>query len=370
MSHKKHSKLAKILGGQYGRNEVGIMGAPCGEIKNIVALLIPLLKDKWTISYIDAEHSTKKEDGWSALNYGAKSEYIDKISFKRTDTLQSSPDFNDTDLTLINSNHYLAEAQIAFIHPQKDLSAKLDKLNNVVLIILEDSVEEVPSFLKFFLEDKNIPVVKANALKDIASFVDNWLKARIPTLYGLVLAGGKSTRMQKDKAMLNYHGKPQQEYTIDLLKGICDKVYLSCRDQAQVSATPYDGIADTFIGLGPFGGILSAFMYEPNVAWLVVAIDLPYLDIKTINILADCRNPSKIATTFIDPKNEFPEPLVTIWEPRAYPRMLDFLSRGYSCPRKVLINSDVEIITNRDALAFTNVNTPEEMDEVLKKLHE
>lgn len=368
MAHQKHAKLVRPQGGQFGRNELGIMGAPCGEIKELSAKLIGKL-NQWTISYVDADHNAKEEEGWTALKHGAKAELIDKINFKRTDTLQEEADFRHSDLVLINGNHFKAETQIAFVHPKKDLEKKLEKLTNVMLVLLEESILEVPGFLKQHLEGKEVPVLHASQVDEIASFINNWLNERKPKLYGLVLAGGKSTRMKRDKAQLNYHGKPQQEHMFELLEGVCDKVFLSCRDEAQSAEAPHNCILDTFIGLGPYGGILSAFMHEPNVAWLVVAVDLPLLDETTLNNLVEHRNPSKLATCFIDPKNEFPEPLISIWEPRAYPRMLDFLSRGYSCPRKVLINSDAEVITDRDARALTNINTPEELEQVLKELH-
>ncbi len=63
----------------------------------------------------------------------------------------------------------------------------------------------------------------------------------------------------------------------------------------------------------------------------------------------------------------FPDPLITLWEPRAYPVMLEFLGLGYSCPRKVLINSDVEIV-HGDQEWLTNVNTTEQLDLVKSKL--
>ena len=57
------------------------------------------------------------------------------------------------------------------------------------------------------------------------------------------------------------------------------------------------------------------------------------------------------------------EPLVTIWEPKSYPILLSYLAQGYSCPRKVLINSEVEIVEVADEL-ICNVNTPEEFEQV------
>ena len=58
---------------------------------------------------------------------------------------------------------------------------------------------------------------------------------------------------------------------------------------------------------------------------------------------------------------------MTIWEPRAYPVMLEFLAQGISCPRKVLINSDVKLVETDDVYIY-NVNTPEEYDSIRKDL--
>ncbi len=366
MLHQKHTKLQKPAGGKFGRNELGIMGAPCGEIKALSAKLINSLKARWNIGYIDADHNAPEKEGWSALHYGAVAEFVDKISFKRSDSLHTEPDFRHVDLTLINGNHYKAATQIAFVHPKKDLAKKQEKLTNVAMVILEDSIEAVPDYLVAHINNTEVPVYKASEIEKITQFIDGWLRNRIPKLYGLVLAGGKSTRMNSDKSKLEYHNKPQHKHAIELLENVCEKVFVSSRDETQSADFEVASIADKFIGLGPYGGILSAFMEEPNVAWLVIAVDLPFLDETTIGNLVEHRNPSKLATCFIDPQNEFPEPLISIWEPRAYLRMLDFLSKGYSCPRKVLINSNVEVLTERNVQALTNVNTPEEFNDAVK----
>jgi len=131
--------------------------------------------------------------------------------------------------------------------------------------------------------------------------------------------------------------------------------------------TETEVIEDVFLGLGPFGAICSAFQHDPNVAWLVLATDLPYVDESLIRKLLESRDPSKVATAVKGTKKEFPEPLVTIWEPKAYPVMLQFLTQGISCPRKVLINSDVKLVETDDAYIY-NVNTPEELASVKKNL--
>ena len=131
----------------------------------------------------------------------------------------------------------------------------------------------------------------------------------------------------------------------------------------------YKLLPDTFAGLGPYGGILSAFRERPDNAWLVVACDLPLLSRKTLSHLIENRKIATIATTFQSPVDEFPEPLITIWEPKSYPVLLSFLSQGYSCPRKVLINSDTTVLTAPHPEELTNVNTPEDIEKVKSILH-
>ena len=80
------------------------------------------------------------------------------------------------------------------------------------------------------------------------------------------------------------------------------------------------------------------------------------------------RNPSKVATAIKGKNKEFVEPLIAIYEPKAYPILLQYLAQGYSCPRKMLINSDVEIIEIDDDF-IRNINTPEEFELAKKELN-
>ncbi|NJN80809.1 MAG: NTP transferase domain-containing protein, partial [Anaerolineales bacterium] len=130
-------------------------------------------------------------------------------------------------------------------------------------------------------------------------------------------------------------------------------------------------IIDTFLELGPYGAILSAFREDPNAAWLVLACDLPLLDVETLQFLIENRNASLTATSFKSPESKegFPEPLIAIWEPRAYPTLLQFLAQGISCPRKVLINSEIELLIPPSEAALTNINTLAERKALLTQLH-
>lgn len=191
-------------------------------------------------------------------------------------------------------------------------------------------------------------------------------------LYGLVLAGGKSTRMGYDKSAIQWHGKEQRYYMADMLATHCEKVYISCKpEQKKDIAAGYNTLPDSVEGAGPLIAILSAFKAIPHVAWLVIACDLPLMDTTTLQYLIQNRNTAAYATTFKSPFDGLPEPLITIWEPSAYDMLLAHKADGFSCPRKALIRNEhnITIITPPDPSKLMNANTPEDAGEVRKILN-
>ncbi|WP_294333085.1 NTP transferase domain-containing protein [uncultured Chryseobacterium sp.] len=186
---------------------------------------------------------------------------------------------------------------------------------------------------------------------------------------GLVLAGGKSSRMGTAKEKIRWHGKEQQYAMADLLAPFCDKVYISCRpDQLEKVDAGYKALADVFVDMGPVGGILSAFHYRKDTAWLVVACDLPLLDEKAVELLIRSRNPEKMATVYESPVDGGPEPLVALWEPQSFPFLVDFLETGSRSPRKLMTDNDIRLVRPEDPQVLRNVNTPEELAEVRRMI--
>jgi len=270
-----------------------------------------------------------------------------------------------------NGNHHPAAAQVAIITEKKraSLLKRMSQLTNLQMILI-DGVSDVFDFVKEAYPNwQQIPTFKLSETSKIITFFEEALHKAEPKLNGLVLAGGKSTRMGHDKSAINWHGKEQQYHIADSLKKVCNDVFISCRDdQKEGIEKGYTALADTFTGLGPFGAILSAFRQHPDRAWLVVASDMPLLDNKTFQHLVSRRHIASVATAFRNEETGFPEPLITIWEPKAYPILLSFLAQGYSCPRKVLINSDITLINAPDAAVLTNVNTPDEAEKAKQLL--
>lgn len=179
-------------------------------------------------------------------------------------------------------------------------------------------------------------------------------------LYGLVLTGGRSTRMGKDKSMLEFHGKPQREYLFEQLSEHCAKVFTSCRAGQGVS-DQLNPLVDDFDLHSPMNGILSALKRFNNVAWLSVAVDMPHVDSEVLKFLIDKRNTQKVATCFYNAQEKFPEPLLTIWEPAAYPLLLQFVNKGKASPREFLESHSIQLVNAPDNIIFTNINYPDQL---------
>lgn len=358
--HQKHAKLTKPEIGHFGRNELALVGAPCGLIQDLADQVIGYFSDI-NVTYIDADHAFGDSDV-PELNSNL---LIDKINFYRYDqkvlnAFDKKIALSHQDLILVNGNHFEAQKQLVFVHAKKEASLKkrLSQLTEVQAYILCE--EETKPFDWLIDEIGTRPILYLNQVKEIAALVKSTIKP-LP-VKGLILAGGKSLRMGEDKGQINYHGLNQVDYLLAEFKKTGIESFVSCRmDQYQ----DYKRITDKFEGLGPYGAILSAFQSDPNTAWLVSACDLPKVNADTFKHLLEQRDASKLATCFYNPETDFPDPLITLWEPKSYMKLLKFLGLGFSCPRKVLINSEVKLLQPNSQALLRNVNTPAEKDEFL-----
>ena len=181
-----------------------------------------------------------------------------------------------------------------------------------------------------------------------------------PPLFGLVLAGGRSTRMQRDKAAIAYHGRETQlETAMKLLSPRVARVFVSVRaDQADDPVrSSWPRIVDRGDVEGPIAGISAALAEHPETAWLVLACDLPFLDGATLDTLIAGRDSARDATAFRSSHDGLPEPLCAIYEPRARAAIAAHIAGGRNCPRKFLINADTRLLDQPNPRALDNVNT-------------
>jgi molybdopterin-guanine dinucleotide biosynthesis protein A len=188
-------------------------------------------------------------------------------------------------------------------------------------------------------------------------------------LHGLLLCGGASRRMRRDKAQLNYGGEPQLLRAWRLLTAFTERAFVSVRDSQhdEPLRASLPQLIDTYDAVGPVAGILSAHDAFPEAAWLVIACDLPLLDETTLRTLIAARDPAKEATAFASRFDGLPEPLCTLWEPPIHQRLKQRYEAGSYCARKVLIQADIRLLPP-PGNALDNINTPQEFEQMQRQL--
>ena len=366
--HRKHAKLPLRMNGNFGPNELAIVGTKCSTISSLVNDVASRMNN-YKLAYMDASHDSGiaplKLDSFTFHKVGN----ADVAAVQELNKFNQRIQFSQYDFVFINGNHYQGEKQVLVLDPVKKASVikRLDQLKQVQFVIkLTEEADFFAELLASYPEIENLRSYTIDDIEGISNHIENIIQGGIAPVQGLVLAGGKSLRMGTDKGTLQFHGKNQRDHAVELLESARLKTSLSVRDEQEIVSNRK--IVDTFIGLGPFGAICSAFQQAPDVAWLVLATDLPFVDKNIITTLLKHRNPSKAATAIKGKNKEFPEPLITIWEPKSYTLLLNYLAQGYSCPRKVLINSDIEIVEVDDNF-IRNVNTPEDFREAEKEIN-
>lgn len=359
--------------------ELAISGYSGSGKTTLITRIIQSLSTQLSIAFVkhDAHRFDMDKEGkdtWRAREAGAKYTFIN--SSGRTAMLTESPidpfllayDVLDADILLMEGFKKTSLRKILVLGEGEQKVKALDNW------LVKDDIDHVLAVVGRGPKDRDyrVPYFRSDDITAIVDFILAEYKKiiRKTSLKGLILVGGKSSRMGRDKANLHYHGIPQYQYLDQILKSHCDEVLISCRQEQTFSGEQKQIpiVEDLYLGMGPMGGILSAFAKHPNSAFLVVACDLPFLSEKTLEKLIECRNPFKVSTCYRNPKTQYLEPLCTIYEPKAKVKLHQFMGLGKICPRKVLMNSSCEILELKDENALDNINTYEEHVQAIEAL--
>ena len=170
------------------------------------------------------------------------------------------------------------------------------------------------------------------------------------TVYGLVLCGGLSSRMGRDKALIDYHGVPQYEWVSNLLKPFCTKVFCSVSETLQEKITA-SNIVDTYKEQGPLGGIVSAFELENDVDWLIVSCDMPHLIGKDVEHLI-AQGDSLVCYQL----GAFINPLFSYWPKETQEAVIRLFKSGERSPKAIFSQLEGRLIQAQIPERHDNIN--------------
>lgn len=273
--------------------------------------------------------------------------------------------FKDCDLVFVEGHKYSDHPKFLLLDEEglarkEYLEGKITQV--IATISLGGSIQKI----------SDIPAFHRDDVQGIVAFIENKIISSVEKvkLQGLILAGGQSSRMGVDKALIDYHGLPQAKHLLQIMESLNIPAHISCREDQlnRFALNDLPVITDRFLDFGPLGGILSAMSRHPDNAWIVIACDLPFVTHDKISELISERDPLKQATAFFNQERKQFEPLFAIYEPSIYSRMLHFLGESVLCPQKVLFNSSIKKLSLESQSFLENANTPEEKDSVLKQL--
>lgn len=142
---------------------------------------------------------------------------------------------------------------------------------------------------------------------------------------GIVLAGGKSSRMGADKGLLLFRGKPLVTWTTELLGGFCHRILISSNNK-DYEVFGYQVVEDVYKDSGPMSGIASCLAVSESEVNLVLTCDMPFVDATVIEALIQQSG----SGMFVIPLDErgFAEPLCGIYLKSSLPLIESSIRTG------------------------------------------
>lgn len=188
-------------------------------------------------------------------------------------------------------------------------------------------------------------------------------------LRALILAGGESRRMGRNKALLRYFGQPQVWHLYRMISGLIPETYVSCReDQAEL----YEGLPlikdlPEYAGHGPVSGLLSAVQQLPG-DWLLVGCDYPLLGEPHLQALLDADQPDIAAVAWKSPESGRPEPLLTLYKAGCFPGLTTAFNSGNDSLSHYLQSIPTVMLDPGNGHFLRSADTPDDYENILDSL--
>lgn len=119
---------------------------------------------------------------------------------------------------------------------------------------------------------------------------------------GIILSGGKSSRMGEDKALLKVGTRTIIEIMIDKLKPFCNEIIISADETEKYSQFGYKVVPDKFKNSGPLAGIYSSLIESNTEKNFIISCDLPLVSSEVIEKLINCNSTKEIILPVTDGK--------------------------------------------------------------------
>jgi molybdopterin-guanine dinucleotide biosynthesis protein A len=180
----------------------------------------------------------------------------------------------------------------------------------------------------------------------------------------VVLAGGSSRRMKRDKLELPYDGMTMLESAVNRFSACFDKVFISVADPLKYPEVKAERVVDIYKGCGPLAGLHAALLKTDGDGVFLVAADLPFADPKAALKIMELTG-SNDAGLMVDTAGRY-EPLFGYYRKSLLPLIEQALSDGDYKIAALLPQAQIRVVTGRDLgnlwndKLLSNINYPED----------
>ncbi|WP_082686580.1 molybdenum cofactor guanylyltransferase [Mycobacterium sp. IS-3022] len=177
-------------------------------------------------------------------------------------------------------------------------------------------------------------------------------------LAAVILAGGASRRMGRDKATLPYEGSTLVERMVDILKPRCAPVFVIAAPGQALPALDAEVLRDEVRGVGPLlatGRGLRAAAEAGSALAFVAAVDMPLLTVELIDELAGPAE--RLGADVVLPWDGRDHYLAGVYRTALAGRVAELVAAGERSMRALVETVDTQRIVMPEQAALTNVNT-------------
>lgn len=182
---------------------------------------------------------------------------------------------------------------------------------------------------------------------------------------GIILAGGKSSRLGEEKGLASFNGKPLVSYAIDVLEPIVGKLLISANTQLEeYEKFGYETVQDEVSGIGPMGGILTGLKKSESRFNLILSCDTPFVTTALYEYLLKSAEYYQIV---VPKHNDFIEPLCSIYATNVLWELQHCVENGNFKMHDFFKKADLKAIDITPDLPFynedlfVNINTQKEL---------
>ena len=182
----------------------------------------------------------------------------------------------------------------------------------------------------------------------------------------VLLAGGESRRMGKDKATLLFRGQPLWQIQLNLLRKLhLEEILISARADPAWRPSDIQFVADDPPSRGPLSGLAASLGEMRGTHLLALAIDMPFMSEKYLRSLCDQIEAGRGVIPMIGDRAE---PLAAIYPAHAHVDFLEALS-GTEFSLQSLMKKLLKLgklrelnVANEEEMLFRNLNVPADLD--------